>query len=473
MNQVLIVDDQPAVCAALRVLLSISGISCATASDSGEALHLIGGGNISLVIQDMNFGRGETSGQEGIALFRAIRRHAPDVPIILLTAWTSLETAVALIKEGASDYLAKPWDDEKLVNVVQNLLKLRGLQQENARLRRGREEAREAVARRYDLCGCIYAGQEMNQVVGLAATVAGSDAPVLITGPSGTGKEKIAEIIQANSRRKAAPFVRVNVGAIPDDLMESELFGAEPGAFTGSQKLRVGRFEMAHRGTLFLDEIGNLSPSGQMKLLRVLQSGEFERLGSSDTRKVDVRVLSATNTDLRDAIRAGRFREDLFFRLNVIELEVPPLCQRPDDILPLAEHFLGELCASSGSPMRFLNDESRRALMNYRWPGNVRELRNAIHRAVLVNTTGEIGPSDLGLAVGAGPVAAGSEGASSMARTSAVLQEERSRVEQALLEAEGVVAVAASRLGVSRQALYRRMDKLGILMERRPKGRNI
>src|SRR4029078_5174936 len=224
------------------------------------------------------------------------------------------ETAVQLVKEGASDYLAKPWDDEKLLASVRNLLRLRELQLENARLRSRSQRTWEDLAERYDLCGAVWASERMHAVVTLALQVARGDVPVLITGPSGAGKEKLAEIVQASSRRKDKPFVRVNAGALPDDLLEAELFGAEAGAFTGANKSRVGRFEAAHGGTLFLDEIGNLSLAGQAKLLRVLQTGEFERLGSSAPRKADVRIISATNTDLQRAIAAAQFRADLFFR---------------------------------------------------------------------------------------------------------------------------------------------------------------
>src|SRR6185312_321854 len=234
----------------------------------------------------------------------------------------------------------KPWKDEKLLATIRNLLRLRELAQDSARLRSRGQRARRDLAERHDLCGRVYVSDAMHELVSLAIKVARADAPVLITGPNGAGKDRVAELIQKNSRRSARPFVKVNAGGLADSLLEAELFGAEAGAFTGANKLRVGRFEAADGGTLFLDELGNLSASGQMKLLRVLQSGEFERVGSSTTRKVDVRVISATNADLRGAIVAGTFREDLYFRLNVIELELPALAERPEDILPLAETFV-------------------------------------------------------------------------------------------------------------------------------------
>ena len=351
----------------------------------------------------MNFAEAETSGEQGVALFRAIHALDPDLPVLLMTAWTSLETAVQLVKEGAADYLAKPWDDSKLVRNVQNLLRMRELHQENTRLRAQQTRARAALAQSYDLCGIVYASPQMHQMVSLAVHVAPSDAPVLVTGPTGSGKEKLAEIVQANSRRKQKPFVKINAGGLPDELLEAELFGAEQGAFTGAHKLRIGRFEAAHGGTLFLDEIGNLSLTGQAQLLRVLQTGEFERLGSSTTRKADVRIISATNIDLQKAIAQGRFREDLYFRLNVIELKLPALAERPDDILPLAEHFLQEF-AQGGAPFT-LDAGARNALLHHDWPGNVRELHNRVQRATLICTDRVVRTEDFGLTSTPDPVA--------------------------------------------------------------------
>jgi DNA-binding NtrC family response regulator len=296
---------------------------------------------------------------------------------------------------------------------------------------------------------------------------------VLITGPSGAGKEKIAEIVQANSRRRDGPFVKVNAGALPDDLLESELFGAEAGAYTGSLRRRMGRFEAAHGGTLFLDEIGNLSPAGQTKLLRVLQCGEFERLGSSETRTVDVRVLAATNVDLRAAIAGGRFREDLFYRLNVIELAVPALRERPEDALLLAEHFVRTFAAASGARPTHLSRAAREALLEHAWPGNVRELMNRVQRATLIAPGDALTPQDLDLVPGGEPSRAGEPSRRADAAGAAIgdpqLEAERQRLADVLRESDGMVSRAASRLGLSRQALYRRMEKLGIVMERRPR----
>jgi len=468
--RVLIVEDQPAVASALRVLLEIHDVASVVARDPHEALAAARREPPALVIQDMNFTPGATSGEEGIALFRKLRELDPDLPVLLLTGWTSLETAVQLTREGASDYLAKPWDDQKLAASVRNLLALRELQMENRRLRQERAAARQELAQRHELCGAVYESQSMHDLIALAVRVARADVPVLITGPSGSGKEKLAEILHANSARSGGPLVKVNAGAIPEELLESELFGAESGAYTDAKKRRLGRFEAAHGGTLFLDEIGNLSPAGQMKLLRVLQSGQFERLGSSRTLTVDTRIVCATNADLPSLIAAGSFREDLYFRLNVIELAVPPLASRPDDIVPLAEMFLAEMSAQGESRPRVLSHASRRVLVGHPWPGNVRELRNRIQRALLVAQGDQVGPDDLGLPAAAGAPALSTAVEPPAARVAAGDRGDRTRIEQALREANGMVSKAAARLGMSRQALYRRMERLGIAMERRPKG---
>ncbi len=460
MSDVLIVEDQPAVARALAVLFDVHGIGHRVAKTPSEALSEVAGGSVGVVLQDMNFAPGATSGEEGAALFRGIRRIDPSMPVLLMTAWTSLESAVRLVREGASDYFAKPWDDEKLLASVRTLLRLRAAEAENARLKAVRARPREELARRHDLSGVVYESEAMHRVVSLAVQVAASDVPVLITGPNGAGKEKIAEIVQANSSRRDAPFVRVNAGALPDELLESELFGAEAGAYTGARRLRIGRFEAADGGTLFLDEIGNLSPAGQMKLLRVLQSAEFERLGSSETRRVDVRVLCATNANLRDAIARGKFREDLYFRLNVIELAVPGLKERPEDVLPIARSILDGVGVSrSGAPFVF-SEDAERAMVAYGWPGNVRELSNRIQRAALVAVSEVIRAADMGFEAGepdasaeAGPLPSGQKAA----------------FEELLRRHGGSVSRAAQELGLSRQALYRRMERLGIVLERRPR----
>ena len=445
MRTVLVIDDNPAVGTALDLLLSLREIRTVIAHSPEAGLAALAREDIDLVIQDMNFTADTTSGEEGVALFRAIRAEHADLPIVLLTAWTRLETAVELVKAGAADYLAKPWDDHKLLATVENLLELSEATREVSRMRDERRRRRKALDEKYDLRGLVFASPATLRVVELAAQVARADIPVLITGPNGAGKERIAEIVQANSAVRSGPFVTVNCGALPSELIEAELFGAEAGAYTGAtNKAREGRFEVADGGTLFLDEIGNLPLAGQAKLLRVLESGQFERIGSSRTRQVKVRVISATNADLPAMIRDGRFREDLYYRLNVIELRLPPLSERCEDIVPLAEHFL------AGQAQ--LDEGARAALVRHTWPGNVRELKNAIQRAALLCQDGVITAADLGLAA-----VRGGNG-----RPASDAEPDREAIEAALKSARGVISQAASELGLSRQALYRRMEKMGI-----------
>ncbi len=438
---ILVIDDNDAVRTALDILMSLHGARVVGAASPGEGLEILEKEPVDLVIQDMNFRREATSGEEGVQLFHEIRKQHDEVPIILLTAWTHLETAIDLVKAGAADYIAKPWDDARLLTTVRNLLDLRRARAESTRIQAQRRQARRALAERFDLRGAIYESEAMHTLVAMATQVAHADVPVLITGPNGAGKEVLADIIHANSSVRSGPYLKVNLGALPQELIEAELFGTEAGAFTGA-KARIGRFEAANGGTLFLDELGNLAPAGQAKLLRVLQTGELERLGSNVTRRTQVRMIAATNTDLRAAIRDGRFREDLYYRLNVIELELPPLSRRREDILPLARHFL-----AAG---RELSAEAERALARHSWPGNVRELQNVIRRACLLSTTPAIGAESLGLPAPEPGEPAGEPTV------------DRAAVEQALQRAGGVIAHAARDLGLSRQAFYRRMEKLGI-----------
>ncbi|MEM7082238.1 MAG: sigma-54 dependent transcriptional regulator [Pseudomonadota bacterium] len=440
MSKVLIIDDNDGVCSALSMLLDVNGVEAVTANDPESGLQRVARGDIDLVIQDMNFTGDTTSGEEGVQLYYQLRKLDADLPIVLLTAWTHLETAVELVRDGASDYLAKPWDDAKLMTTVRNLLELREATQLTRENDRERRDQHNKLAQNYDLCGLVYASRAMHEVVSVATRIARSDVPVLITGANGAGKEKLAHIVQANSTVADGPFITVNAGALPPDLIESELFGAEAGAYTGAGKERTGRFEAADGGTLFLDEIGNLPLEGQAKLLRVLQSGEFERLGSNRTRRVTVRTISATNSDLTEAVARGEFREDLLYRLNLIELSVPPLVERQADILPLAHHFLGDQHRFSSA--------AEQALRQHNWPGNVRELQNCVKRAALLSTDSVIDVEDLALKLDTTPTA------------SADLDEET--IQQALGRHGGVIARAARELGLSRQALYRRMEKFGI-----------
>jgi DNA-binding NtrC family response regulator len=440
MPTVLIIDDNAAVAIALDVLFSLHDIDALRAASPEEGLALLERSNVDLVIQDMNFTADTTSGEEGAALFRQIRKRHPDLPVILLTAWTHLDAAVDLVKSGAADYLSKPWNDNRLIATVTNLIELgqanRALQQRVQRERRQRRELETG----FDLRGMVWQDPATERVLHLACQVARADVPVLISGANGTGKERVADIIQANSAVRDGPFVVLNCGALPAELIEAELFGADAGAYTGASKAREGKFEAADGGTLFLDEIGNLPLAGQMKLLRVLETGRFERLGSNRERQVKVRVISATNADLPAMIRAGTFREDLFYRLNLIELRIAPLAARPADILPLAASFLG-----AG---KSLHPAAEAALLAHGWPGNVRELKNVMQRASLLASGAVIQAADLGLPAGAVPAPE--------------VEPDRDAITGALARAGGVVAQAAAELGLSRQALYRRMERLGI-----------
>lgn len=442
MPTVLIIDDNASVITALEVLFSLHDIKTLRASTPLEGLSLLQKSNVDLVLQDMNFTEDTTSGDEGVALFKDIRKLHPDLPVILLTAWTHLDAAVRLIKDGAADYLAKPWDDKKLLATAINLIELSQTQRElGKRVHRERKQKRE-LEQQFDLCGLVWNDSSTERLLSLACQIAKADVPVLITGPNGAGKERIAEIIQKNSSVKNGPFITLNCGALPSELIEAELFGADAGAYTGATKAREGKFEAADGGTLFLDEIGNLPPTGQMKLLRVLETGKFERLGSNKERSVKVRVISATNADIPSMIRNGQFREDLLYRLNLIELKLPPLHERPDDILPLASSFL------TGD--KHLNTDAEQALLQYLWPGNVRELKNVMQRVQLLVSHAEISAQDLGLPL------------RTSAPANADHEPDRISIEKAIEKHAGVIAQAAAELGLSRQALYRRMERLGI-----------
>lgn len=445
MKRVLVVEDNDAVCSALHILFELNGISAVFTHSPQEALKAVREEAFAVVLQDMNFSPCTTSGDEGVQLFRALRKQDPFLPVLLMTAWSSLERAVEMVKEGAHDYIHKPWDDEKLISEVKALLEMGG-----------KHTSGHPGSPAADLCGMVCSDPKTRQLVETALHIATADVPVLITGPNGAGKEMLAHVIQANSPRRNHPFIKVNVGALPDSLLESELFGAEAGAFTGAHHRRIGRFEEAHRGTLFLDEIGNMGLPGQMKVLRVLQSGEFSRLGHNRTLFSDTRIISATNVDLEEAIASGTFREDLYFRLNVVELHLPGLYDRPDDILPLTRHFLKTIPQAAGKQ---LTHEARKALLAHTWPGNIRELRNRLHRACLISHRFHLTPADLGFDLSAGPhTPSRCDGSES----------ERFAIENALRMANGNVARASRSLGLSRQAMYRRMARHDIIWEKRP-----
>jgi len=442
MRTVLVIDDNPAVAQALSLLFGLHDIRTLTALSPQKGLGVLAQERVDLVIADMNFSADTTSGEEGAVLFRALRTQQPDLPVVLLTAWTHLESAVQLVKAGAADYIGKPWDNDKLLATVENLLELAETTRERQRLQDEQRRRRERLAEQYDLCDIVFASDAMERVVELACRVARADVRVLITGPNGAGKERIAQIVHANSALRAGPFVAVNCGAIPSELIEAELFGAEAGAYTGANRARTGRFEAANGGTLFLDEIGDLPLAGQVKLLRVLETGQYEMLGSSKTRTAQVRILSATNADLPALIREGRFREDLYYRLNVIDIAVPAVAERPADILPLARHFLGDSLQ--------LSEDATTALLGHDWPGNVRELRNSIERAKLLARDSLVVAADLNLPAASRIVPRETEHFS------------KEVLEASLREAGGNISRAAQSLGLSRQALYRRLERFNL-----------
>ncbi len=438
-KRILVIDDNPDIAKALKVLFTLNDMQCDHQLTPQDGLAALATQQYDLVLQDMNFTQDTTSGEEGIELFKQIRQQWDDLPIILMTAWTSLETAVELVKSGASDYISKPWDDDKLIIIINNLIELNDVQRTNHSHALKQHRDRRSLAEKYDLCGLRFQSSAMLNLLQIATQVAHSDVSVLITGPNGTGKEKIAEIVQKNSSCASGPFIKVNVGALPQDLMAAELFGAEAGAYTGITKRRLGRFELADQGTLFLDEIGNLSLDGQAKLLRVLETGEFERIGGTETLKVKVRIISATNADLKAEITKGNFREDLYYRLNVIELPLQALNQRKADILPLAEHFLGENFT--------LTEQAAQVLKHYPWPGNIRELKNVMQRAALLAKDNLVSAEVLGLDVVVPELVNRDEELTAQ------------DIKQAIADAGGVISEAAKQLGLSRSALYRRMKK--------------
>jgi DNA-binding NtrC family response regulator len=443
MKRVLVVDDNPDILDALDLLLSLHDYQVTTASTLKDAVIAVSNQRIDLVIQDMNFSQGTTSGDEGKSLFYQLKELAPLIPIIIITAWSQLEIAIELVKAGAADYLPKPWNDTKLLDTIAvNLTQKTNITSNPIN--------NLDITKSSSNSNFIVESKPMKQLVAMADKVANSDISVLITGPNGSGKERIADYIHQQSPRRNNPFIKVNMGALASELMEAELFGAEKGAYTGATTMRRGRFETADGGTLFLDEIGNLSLAGQMKLLRVLQTGQFERVGSSDTISVDVRVISATNSNLKQAIIDKLFREDLYYRLNVVELNLPALAKRKEDIIPLAQHFIANT--------HQLSHETAKLLTQQPWPGNVRELENQCQRAMVLCSGLTLMPEHFML-----------EGQTNIygdiRATTSSLGDDKLRLKSVLDKHQWVIARAASELGLSRQALYRRIEKHQLTQE--------
>jgi DNA-binding NtrC family response regulator len=448
---IVIADDQTDIVEALRLLLKAEGYRTVTAHVPEGVLALLEREQADAALIDLNYTRDTTSGREGLDLLSRIRALDPTLPVIVMTAWGSVDKAVDAMRLGARDFIEKPWDNARLLTTLRTQVELARALRVSQRL-----EQENQILRRTGLPDLVAESPAMRPVLELMERVAPSDANILVTGEHGTGKEVVARWIHAASRRRERSLVVVNAGGLSEGVFESELFGHVRGAFTDAKTDRAGRFELADGGTLFLDEIANISMAQQSRLLRVLQTGELERVGSSQTRRVDVRLIAATNADLRAEVGAGRFREDLLFRLNTIELHLPPLRERRDDILPLAQYFLRRHAARYGKPRAVLSGEVAQLLRAYDWPGNVRELDHAVERAVLLARLDSLEPADFSLVQPAGR--AGPPGASPMN-----LEElERETIRQALARHDGNVSLAAKALGLSRSALYRRLQRYGM-----------
>ncbi len=447
--RVLAADDQQHILEALELLLRPQGYEVETAQSPAMVREMLASGSYETVLIDLNYTRDTTSGKEGLDLLSEILAFDSTIPVIVMTAWGNVELAVEAMRRGARDFIQKPWENERLLAIVRTQIELHGALRKAERL-----AAENKLLRATNRPEFIAAAPAMQAVLEAIARIGPSEANVLITGEHGTGKEIVAQTLHATSPRASRSLVTVNTGALPEGTFESELFGHMKGAFTDARSDRIGRFELADGGTIFLDEIGNVPIHQQAKLLRALESGAIERVGSSHTRRVDVRILSATNSDLRAACGAGEFREDLLFRLNTVEIHLPPLRERREDIPVLAAHFLSRYASRYRRPVQRLDASALQLLTQYSWPGNVRELEHTLERAVLMCRSNEIQSSDLGLN------AVRAQGQSleelSLEGVEAIL------IRKALQRFQGNISQAADALGLSRGAMYRRMEKYGL-----------
>jgi len=449
-QRVLLADDQPDVLEALRLLLKPEGYAIDTAKSPAAVLKAIESRDYALAIIDLNYARDTTSGQEGLDLLKSIQGLDPTLPVLVMTAWASVDIAVEAMRRGARDFVTKPWDNNRLVATVKTHIEcctavraFRRLEEEN-RLLRGTKAGGPVI---------IAESPAMKPVLEIIARVGPSDANVLITGENGTGKGLIAQALHAVSPRAAKSLISVNMGGIPEGVFESELFGHVRGAFTDARTDRAGRFELAHSGTLFMDEIGNIPLSQQAKILRTLERGEYERVGSSKTYRVDVRLVSATNSDLPAEVSAGRFRQDLLFRLNTIHIHLPPLRDRIEDIPLLAQHFLKAHVAHYRKAITGFDDGALQAMRHYAWPGNVRELDHAVERGVLMTQGKAVRAADLGLNAGQ---------AAPRLEDMSLEEVEGFLIKKTLQRCNGNARQAADELGLSRSAFYRRLEKYGL-----------
>jgi DNA-binding NtrC family response regulator len=446
---VLVADDQADVLEAVRLLLKGNGFEVDTVSSPGAALAALERRDYDAMLLDMNYARDTTSGKEGLDLLITLQTLEPNMPVVVMTAWGSIDNAVEAMRRGARDYVEKPWDNARLVSILTTQVELGRALRRTVRL-----ETENRLLRRDHLPQMIAESAKMKPILQLMERVGPSDANVLITGEHGTGKELVAQWLHASSPRKARSFIAVNMGGLSEGLFESELFGHVKGSFTDAKTDRVGRFELADGGTLFLDEIGTVPLALQSKLLRVLQTGDVERVGSSKARHVDVRVISATNANLQQEVAEGRFREDLLFRLNTIEIHLPALRDRREDIPALATHFLRRHATRYRKPIGAFDAGAMQLLLGHPWPGNIRELDHAVERAVLLAQADHVRAGDLGLRM--------TSSATPRLDELPLEDVEKLLIQKALSRYDGNVSRAAQALGLSRSALYRRIASYGL-----------